>query len=68
MEVVVRGSDSRMTKAFDLLAEFAKFGRERQMSLQDPGTFSAFIGHVGREVEGALGDSTLLFATNAVDV
>ena len=50
-----------MTKAFDLLSQFAKFGRERKMSLQGRDTLSAFIGHVGDEVEGALGDEALLY-------
>ena len=50
-----------MGKPFDLLAEFGKFGLERRMSLRDPATISAFIGHVGDRVEGALGDSPLLY-------
>ena len=49
-----------MTKPFDLLAEFGKFGLERRLSLRDPATISAFIGHVGDRVEGAVGDSPLL--------
>ena len=52
---------SKMGKPFDLLAEFGKFGLERRMSLRDPVTISAFIGHVGDRVEGALGDSPLLY-------
>lgn len=50
-----------MTKPFDLLAEFGKFGLEHQMSLRDPATISAFIGDVRERVEGALGDSPLVY-------
>ena len=49
-----------MTKPFDLLAEFGKFGIEQRLSLRDPATISAFIRHVGEKVEGAVGDSPLL--------
>ncbi len=52
---------SRMTKPFDLLAEFGKFGLEHQLSLRDPATISAFIGDVRERVEGALGDSPLVY-------
>ena len=51
---------SRMDKPIDLLAEFGKFGLERRLSLRDPATISAFVGHVGDKVEGAVGDSPLL--------
>ena len=49
-----------MSKPFDLLAEFWKFGLERRMSLRDPATISAFTGNVGDRMEGALEDSRLL--------
>ena len=49
-----------MDKPIDLLAEFGKFGLERRLSLRDPATISAFVGHVGDKVEGAVGDSPLL--------
>ena len=51
---------ARTGKPFDLLAEFGRFGNETKMSLRDPATLSAFTGHVGDRVEGALGDSALL--------
>ena len=51
---------SKMAKPFDLLAEFGKFGLERRLSLRDPATISAFIGHVGDKVEGAVEDPPLL--------
>jgi len=35
-----------MRKPFDLLAEFAKFGLERKLSLRDPSASSAFVTHV----------------------
>ena len=50
-----------MKKPFDLLAEFGKFGHARKISLRDPATFSAFVRHVGDEVQRALDDSTLLY-------
>ena len=50
-----------MAKPFDLLVEFGKFGLEQRLSLRDPATLSAFIGHVGDKVEGAVGDSPLLY-------
>jgi hypothetical protein len=42
------------------LAEFAKFGMERKVSLRDPATASDFITDVGEEVERALADPVLL--------
>lgn len=49
-----------MPKAFDLLAEFGRFGLERKMSLRSPKTAAAFVAHVGEAVERALADPVLL--------
>lgn len=49
-----------MPKPFDLLREFSKFGAERNISLRDPDTKSAFGLHVTAEMERALGDPILL--------
>ena len=49
-----------MPKPFDLLAEFGKFGFDRQISLRDPTTSAAFVAHVGDAVEQALADADLL--------
>ena len=50
-----------MKKPFDLLAEFGNFGHARKISLRDPATFSAFVRHVGYEVQRALDDPILLY-------
>ena len=49
-----------MKKPFDLLAEFGKFGLEREVSLRDPSTISAFASHVGNEVQRGLDDPGLV--------
>ena len=49
-----------MTKPFDLLAEFAKFGLEQKLSLRDPATSRAFLTHVSAAVDQALADPALL--------
>jgi len=49
-----------MTKPFDLLAEFGKFGLEHKLSLREPTTASAFLRHVGESVDRALDDPALL--------
>ena len=49
-----------MPKPFDLLREFSKFGAERNISLRDPDTKSAFGLHVASEMELALADPILL--------
>ncbi len=48
-------------KPFDLLAELAKFGVERQISLRDPQATSAFTDFVGEALSGALSDPVLLY-------
>ena len=49
-----------MPKPFDLLREFSMFGAERNISLRDPDTKSAFGLHVATEMERALSDPILL--------
>lgn len=49
-----------VAKPFDLLTEFAKFGLEQKLSLNDPTAKSAFVSHVTNAVEDALRDPVLL--------
>lgn len=49
-----------MSKPFDLFAEFAKFGAQREISLRDPNLVSAFVMHTKKEVDHAIADSTLV--------
>lgn len=49
-----------VSKAFDLLGEFGKFGAERKISLRDPSARAAFGAHVGEAVDKALADPVLL--------
>lgn len=49
-----------MSKPFDLLAEFGRFGLDHKVSLRDPATSAAFVAHVSEAVEQALADPALL--------
>jgi hypothetical protein len=49
-----------MPKPFDLLGQFGIFGLEQEISLRDPEAKRAFGIHVGRAVDQALADPTLL--------
>ncbi|MTJ82852.1 MAG: hypothetical protein F8N37_17845 [Telmatospirillum sp.] len=49
-----------MDKPFDILQEYAKFGRDQHVSLQDPETATAFIAHVQDSIHRALSDAGLL--------
>ena len=49
-----------MPKPFDLLGQFGIFGLEQEISLRDPEAKRAFGIPVGRAVDQALADPTLL--------
>jgi hypothetical protein len=49
-----------MTKPFDLLALYGRFGREQQVSLKDPTTAQAFLADIRVQLDRALTDPALL--------
>jgi hypothetical protein len=49
-------------KPFYLLKEYARFGKEVNVSLRDSATKKAFALHVGAEIDRAMCDSALLRA------
>ena len=48
-----------MTKPFDLLALYGRFGREQQVSLKDPATPQAFLADIRVQLDRALTDPGL---------